>query len=66
MVELVSSLGGDYIAPGLSFASFALSVPITDTTARSRSTYIASIFFYLQDTSKYHISPALYHIVLSP
>jgi len=33
MVELVSSLGGDYIAPGLSFASFALSVPITVTKA---------------------------------
>jgi len=33
MFELVSSLGGDYIAPGLSFsfASFALSVPITIT-----------------------------------
>jgi len=33
LVELVSSLGGDYIAPGLSFASlFALSVPITVVT----------------------------------
>jgi len=29
MVELVSSLGGNYIAPGLSFASFAVSVAIT-------------------------------------
>jgi len=35
MVELVSSLGGDYIAPGLSFASFALSEPITVITAHS-------------------------------
>jgi len=34
MVELVSSLVvGDYIAHGLSFASFAHSVPITVTTA---------------------------------
>ena len=32
MVELVSSLGGDCIAPGLSFASFVLSVPITVVT----------------------------------
>jgi len=42
MVELVSSLGGggDYIAPGLSFAGFALSVPITVTTANLCELYI--------------------------